>query len=214
LSDAHALRILAVDNRSRDKARYDRAALVLLLQTIDQQIADEANPGWSGGLAGTGYSDEDLDTYLLEFSNEPIESEAEAAYGIPEDDDAFGAGPGAGLGAGLPGLPGGNGMPTGGAGGRPALGTTIGPAQGRGPTPQEYLQMYQHTALRQIMIVLTSDQYAAAIERLSGVMKREHLETNAEVLLFLLDQDHRLHLGVATATPEREPAAALAAAEG
>lgn len=54
VDDATALRILAADNRTSDLAGRDDAALVALLGAIQSE----------GGLAGTGYVDDDLDDLL------------------------------------------------------------------------------------------------------------------------------------------------------
>ncbi len=63
--DATALRILLADNRTSDRAAYDDAGLAELLR--DALAA--------GGLAGTGYSEADLQQLLAELGNATVEEE-------------------------------------------------------------------------------------------------------------------------------------------
>ena len=53
VDDARARKILLADNRTADQASYDSDALLAILQDMD------------GDLAGTGYTDDDLDTLLF-----------------------------------------------------------------------------------------------------------------------------------------------------
>lgn len=60
VDDAHALRILLVDNRTNDAATYDDFALAELLESIH---AD------TGTLLGTGYDGDDLDNLLSDIAH-------------------------------------------------------------------------------------------------------------------------------------------------
>lgn len=78
--DIEARRIVLVDNRLSDQARYDQDSLVALLsQTVDED-----------SLAGTGWSDADLakllDDGLPEPGDAPI-SDLEALYGVTVECD-------------------------------------------------------------------------------------------------------------------------------
>lgn len=63
VDDEAARRIVLVDNRTSDFASYEDAALTELLRVVSTEDA--------GGLAGTGYIDEDLDDMLAALQESP-----------------------------------------------------------------------------------------------------------------------------------------------
>lgn len=158
VDDATALRILAADNRTGDLATYDDQELLRLLQEIDQDY---------GGLEGTGYAEVDLDGLIRSLSNEPFEE-----YG--EDEQAV-QGPGGqdiaqvSLSAN-------------------ARGKTLDPETKLGILPNEYLEMYERTAMRQIVLVMDLSEYQKRLAQLKLVLDREGLETNTDAVFFLLDR--------------------------
>jgi hypothetical protein len=63
VDDEAARRIVLADNRTSDLGTYDDAALAELLRIVAQEDA--------GGLAGTGYGDDDLDDLLASLQETP-----------------------------------------------------------------------------------------------------------------------------------------------
>jgi hypothetical protein len=61
VDDDEAKRMLLVDNRTNDLAGYDDAALLAMLQDL--------NDGGVAGLLGTGFTDEDLEQLLIEIGD-------------------------------------------------------------------------------------------------------------------------------------------------
>lgn len=116
-----------------------------------------------GGLEGTGYAEVDLDGLIRSLSNEPFEDEGE-----PEDEQGQDIAQ-VSLSA-------------------RARGKTLDPETKLGILPNEYLEMYERTAMRQIVLVMDVSEYQKRLAQLRLVLDREHLETNTDAVFFLLDQ--------------------------
>ncbi len=57
-----------------------------------------------------------------------------------------------------------------------------------GRTPDQYLQLYENTMLRQIVLIYQKEKYANMLDRFSIIRKNHKLDTNAQVVEYLLDR--------------------------
>lgn len=79
VDEATATRILLADNRTNDLATYDQDALAGLLKSLAED----------GGLAGSGYNDDDVDALLRGLSVNEDDLWAQAAEALPEGEPDY-----------------------------------------------------------------------------------------------------------------------------
>lgn len=126
-----------------------------------------------GSLAGTGYVQEDFD--------ELIERLGDGVLGGANGGDLAGA------------LGGGDG---GGAG------ETLAPRLDLTKNPKEKLDGYNNGTVRQIMLVMNATQYDQVLTKLKQIATAHDLDTNLDVVLYLLDAYFAGDLGAAEADDE------------
>ncbi len=73
--------------------------------------------------------------------------------------------------------------------GRAYEGETLDGADSKlGKSPEEALERYESTDIRQIMLIYDKEEYIRTMRIFEGIRKREQLETNTDVVTMLLEQ--------------------------
>lgn len=183
---ATAKRIMLADNRTNDLAAYDDPQLLALLESIRQE-AQAVGDSFDAALLGTGYLPEDFDALVRSLGDEALT--IGASLGVAGSGPESAPGPynpeGALVGPLSPAV--GAPAPVGAPG---SLGPQVVQMDEHNFTknPTEKIDTYNSGSLRQIMLVMGAAEYEVMLSDLRAIAQREGLDTNVEVVSYLIEQ--------------------------